>query len=314
MSADPTEVGSTEVVPVPPAIDGEQVRLAVRDLLGREVAGVARLAGSVANQDFVVECRDGSRLVLKAGPATEIAAETWACGRLVELEVPVPAVLVAELDPARLGRAFLVMDFVAGEPTDDAATVREAGGWFRRVHEQQLPGWGPVVLGRGAAGEGAAAGRWPSWRDAVEADLASLPALVAAGVLEERLADRARTVTERLDEPGAGVLLHHDLKPAHLLGRVGDGHPRLSAVLDWGDASVGDPVAEVARLSMAGPAVTAAFLAGYGWPSTSGLADQLARHRVLWDVRALGYELRAGGDWFDTYRRRIGEDTARLLG
>ena len=39
---------------------------------------------------------------------------------------------------------------------------------------------------------------------------------------------------------------------------------RLSSVIDWGDAWVGDPLADLARLSMSGPSVTTAFLDGYG--------------------------------------------------
>jgi hypothetical protein len=73
------------------------------------------------------------------------------------------------------------------------------------------------------------------------AALSSLPALVAAGVLDEALTDTARdlvSVDELLGYRGPGVLLHHDLKPAHLFG-VSDGRRRhLSAIIDWGDASV----------------------------------------------------------------------------
>lgn len=275
-----------------------------------------RLQGSVANQDFVIEYAEDARLLLKAGPETEIAAEAWACERLVTIGVPVPHVIASDLDSSKLGLPFLIAAFVPGEPSSDVDVVREAGTWFRRVHEEQLTGWGPVSVSSKLAGPPDIGGRYPSWEDAIEADLAGLPELVAAGLLEEELANAARTlvsVHDLLDYDGPGVLLHNDLKPAHLFGVNDRGHRRLSAIIDWGDASVGDPTAEIARLSMSGPAMAAAFLDGYGVPLTDELADRLTRYRILWNVRALSYEYRAGGDWFDTYRSRIREDTAQLL-
>ena len=148
------------------------------------------------------------------------------------------------------------------------------------------------------------------------AALSGLPALVAAGVLDEPLADAARdlvSVEELLSYRGPGVLLHNDLKPAHLFG-VSDGRRRhLSAIIDWGDASVGDPAADLARLSMSGPAVTTAFLEGYGVQINTELSERLARYRLLWNIGALSYEYRAGGDWFDAYRIRIRDETAQLV-
>ena len=89
---------------------------------------------------------------------------------------------------------------------------------------------------------------------------------------------------------------------------------RLSSVIDWGDAWVGDPLADLARLSMSGPTVTAAFLDGYGLEATAEVQETLARHRLLWNLSALTYEHRAGGDWFDAYRDGIRADVRRLTG
>jgi hypothetical protein len=57
---------------------------------------------------------------------------------------------------------------------------------------------------------------------------------------------------------------------------------------------------------------TEAFLAGYELRLTDALVDRLARYRILWNVAALTYEHRAGGDWFDVYRERIRADVRRL--
>ena len=107
-------------------------------------------------------------------------------------------------------------------------------------------------------------------------------------------------------------MLHNDLKPAHVFGETDVEGMRLSAVIDWGDAIVGDPRADLARLSMAGSVVTSAFCDGYGQEMTPFLADVLARYRIMWNVDALTYEYRAGGDWFDVYRQGIVQDITLL--
>jgi hypothetical protein len=47
--------------------------------LGREVTEVQPLQGSVANQDFLVRLAADTSVVIKVGPARELAAEAWAC-------------------------------------------------------------------------------------------------------------------------------------------------------------------------------------------------------------------------------------------
>ena len=298
---------------VPISVSVERVRAVVADMLGVEVMRVERLSGSVANQDFGVHLAEGARVILKAGPATEVAAEAWACERLTAAGLPVPRLVALELDATRLSLPFLMVTFVEGEPSDGADVARDAGGWFRQVHAIELPGWGPLLVTQGSTGI-EARGRYSSWRDAIEGQLTGLPDLVAAGLLTDALAGiiRALVDVEHLDYTGPGVLLHNDLKPAHLYGIAADVRWRLSATIDWGDASVGDPAAELARLSMSGPVAIAAFLDGYGAAHTRDLADRLARYRILWNVRALSYEYRAGGDWFGTYRARIAEDVNLL--
>jgi aminoglycoside phosphotransferase (APT) family kinase protein len=294
---------------MPRTISAERVRSVVAAALGDEVGRVTSLAGSVANQDFVIEAVGSQRLILKAGPASEIAAESWACDRLARRGIPVPPVLATELDPAQLGLPFLIAGFVAGEPTSDLDVARDLGTCFRRVHDERLPGWGPVVVRDEPPSAG---GLHACWAEAVGADLAGVPTLVDAGIVDDGLASAALDAVGSLDYDGPGVLLHNDLKPAHVFGQLRHGRQVLTAVIDWGDASVGDPVADIARLSMGGPGVTAAFLHGYGLEYTRELVDRLTRYRILWNLRALTYEFRAGGDWFDVYRSRISDDTASL--
>ena len=217
-------------------ISAEQVRATVADLLGAAVSRIERVPGSVANQDFAVDLVDGARIVLKAGPAAEIAAEAWTGQRLTVLGVPVPEVVAVDLDPTRLGFAFLIMTFVEGTPSVDGEVARDAGKWYRQVHAEELSGWGPIVVAADHSGTCHGHGRHQSCREAIAAVLSGLPALVTAGVLAGPLADAARdlvSVEEILSYQGPGVLLHNDLKPAHLFGvstgrrRQALGHHRL---------------------------------------------------------------------------------------
>ncbi|MEV5985351.1 phosphotransferase [Streptomyces sp. NPDC052051] len=65
-------------------------------------------------------------------------------------------------------------------------------------------------------------------------------------------------------QPGASVLVHHNLRGDHL---VVSGDGRVRGVLGWTDAIVGDPAEDIAQLAVtlgAPAAVRAATLAGYG--------------------------------------------------
>lgn len=285
----------------------DRVAATVSSAVGQPTVDVVTVHGSVANHDFVVRTLDGRRVVLKAGPENEIAAEAWACRHLTSLGVPVPRLITVDCAGTNLGSAYLVVSFVDGQPTEHPEVLAAAGGWLRRVHDIQLTGWGPLVVDPGT---GAARGRYQSWAEAIRAELAGIPDLVTAGLLTPAVADTILAVVEVeqvLEDRGPAVLLHNDLKPAHIFGS-GDPSFELTAIIDWGDARVGDPVADLARMSMAGPAVAAEFFAGYGISVTADLDDRLARYRLCWNAAALSYEYEAGGDWFDVYRARILDD------
>lgn len=139
---------------------------------------------------------------------------------------------------------------------------------------------------------------WATWLRATVEELHVLPELLAARV-RELLPSFVAGVADV--KP---VLLHGDLHLRHLYA---DGE-ELTGILDWGDAMYGDPLFDVARLTLAGPEATTAFLAGYG--DVAAPARTLAMYRVLWSLSALQAEHRAGGDWFQPHHDRI----ARELG
>lgn len=85
-------------------------------------------------------------------------------------------------------------------------------------------------------------------------------------------------------------------------------------LIDWGDACVGDPRLDLARMSMAGATAFAIFMSGYGMTPTPDLGRVLAAYRLVWNIDALDYEHRAQGSWFDSYRSGIQAAVTELTG
>jgi aminoglycoside phosphotransferase (APT) family kinase protein len=138
-----------------------------------------------------------------------------------------------------------------------------------------------------------------SWRDRLRGVLDGLD------VLPDRLAARVREVIPPfINSVGdvTPVLLHGDLHLRHVYAEGAE----LTGILDWGDTTYGDPLFDLARLSMAGPDVTAMFLTGYG--DVDAPPRTLSTYRVLWSLIALQAEHAAGGDWIQPHLEVIARD------
>ena len=267
------------------------------------------------NIDFLLDTVAGG-MVVKIGAESELAAEAWALDRARSRDVVVPVVVARTAKAPGLPGAVLVLRRLSGGPvTENSETqLAEAGRQLRRVHEVGLSGFGGLAesgltLRRDVA---APVGPYATWTEALLAPLDGLTELTRAGVLDRGLVVRlGRGLSERcavLDLDGPGMLLHNDLKLDHLFADDRE----LTGIIDWGDAAVGDPRFDLARLSMAGDRVMTAFLSGYGWVPSAADEPVLTLYRVLWNLDALLYEFRAGGDWFAVYRQRIQEGLDEL--
>ncbi|HYH12789.1 MAG TPA: phosphotransferase, partial [Thermomicrobiales bacterium] len=117
------------------------------------------------------------------------------------------------------------------------------------------------------------------------------------------------------------VLLHGDYWPGNILWRDGD----IAAVLDWEDAAIGDPVADLAgsRLELLwkfGPEVMESFTTHYLSRTTIDLADLplweltsasgAAAHMSAWGLdAAIEAEMREKAWWFmEQARQRLATD------
>lgn len=135
-----------------------------------------------------------------------------------------------------------------------------------------------------------------AWRAQYAAMFAALRTLFPRLTPSERARTEALFAAYR-DDPAhfqfTPVLLHRDLGGDHLLldPQTGD----LTAVIDWGDASIGDPAQDFCGLPAAW---LPALLASYSGAVDATFADRVAFYRALKPYHTLIFGLRSGGEPF----------------
>lgn len=202
----------------------------------------------------------------------EVAVMGWLAPQL-PLAVPVP-VLVQD-DPLRIRH-----ELVPGAPVErlGAAAGTALGGFVRALHDIDVAGAVSHGLQAPSDASGMRAHEVARFRTAV------MPLLPP---------DRHAAATALLDamlQAPTDTVVHGDLGPEHVLA---DGD-RLSGVIDFSDAHVGDPAVDLAwALHTDDPEFNRAFAAAYG-PG----ADVVARS-VLWHRLGPWYEVTHGFDLQD---------------
>ena len=164
-----------------------------------------------------------------------------------------PVLALAALPGVALGRL--------GEPSvASPAAWAAAGAVVRRLHDAPLPSWPGRSLVRKSAG--------------LDEECAWL---VANGVLPEELVTRNRRIADLALRPREPVFMHGDLQVAHVF--VED--DEVTGVLDWSEAGRGDPLYDLASLTLGHPEHLEDVLDGYGTA-----VDQDAI-RGWWSLRSL---------------------------
>lgn len=267
---------------------------------GQTIEAIERLPGSVANHDFMLHTCAGD-FILKASELQNLVPEAWACERVRQEGVTAPEIVWFEADAQSLPMPFLVMRRLAGQPVDEASpALAAAGEQLARVHSIRLNGYGSLEVI-----DGEASGTSNSWAASLAPLADVLEELNAAHVLDDTLTSGAQICIEQamhdMQFDGHAVLLHGDLKLAHIFAASS----KQVGLIDWGDARAGDPLLDLARMSMAGPTAFAAVISGYGLRERPAISRGLACYRMVWHIENFAFELRAGGDWFDHYRKGI---------
>ncbi|MEQ8860868.1 MAG: phosphotransferase [Pseudomonadales bacterium] len=212
---------------------GPYAGIVTRLFPGAELESMERLTGGVSADvhrlDLVLADGTATRVILRAHGASH-------CGHSAELEfrllralyrrgVPVPEPLLVDASGLLLADPFLVMAFVEGSSQVPAAQENHyldaMADLLRKIHE--LPTDDLPTL--------------PARNDPLPEVFDFLPQDPEWNDLREHL--RALGDTASAESP---TLLHGDFWPENLLWQDG----AVTAVLDWEDAALGDPLSDVA--------------------------------------------------------------------
>jgi aminoglycoside phosphotransferase (APT) family kinase protein len=191
-----------------------------------------------------------------------------------------PVLALAALRGTALGRL--------GEPSTAPSSAWVAtGAAVRMLHDAPLPPW----PGRSLEEEASDLDVECAW-------------LLANDVLPADLVTRNRRIAEAALRPGARMFVHGDLQVAHVFV---DGD-EVTGVLDWSEAGQGDPMYDLASLTLGHPEHLGDVISGYG-------ADvDLDVIRAWWSLRSLtairwlvehGFDPTAPGCEIDVLRSQL---------
>jgi aminoglycoside phosphotransferase (APT) family kinase protein len=194
---------------------------------------------------------------------TDVEVEAMAMAPIPTPEVlwrKPPVLALAALRGTALGRL--------GEPsTASSAAWAAAGAAARMLHDAPLPPW-PARSPEGLA----------SNLDGLASNLdGECEWLVTNGVLPADLVTRNRQVAEAALRPWTPAFTHGDLQVAHVFI---DGD-EITGVLDWSEAGQGDPLYDLASLTLGHEEHLGDVVAGYG---TDVDLDVI---RAWWSLRSL---------------------------
>jgi aminoglycoside phosphotransferase (APT) family kinase protein len=251
---------------------------------GAAVEAISRLAGGVSAEVRRLDLRlsDGSatRVVVRVHGATHSSRGAELEYRLLKAlhrgGLPVPKPLLVDVSGTLLTEPYLVMAFIDGSSALPAGQedhhIDVMAQWLARIHGFPLTDLPPL----------------PTRNDPLPEVFDFLP----EGAEWQPLATHLRALSDT-GYRGPPALLHGDFWPHNLLWRNGT----VTAILDWEDAALGDPLSDVAcsRLELRyklGTAGMARFTEAY------------ARHRsvdrqrlALWQVYVAAAAQRFMGNW-----------------
>ncbi|GAA4020639.1 phosphotransferase family protein [Allokutzneria multivorans] len=252
------------------------------------------IAGGRSNLTYLLTDAGGTEWVLRRPPlghvlatAHDMAREYRVISALGQTPVPVPRAELLCSDPEVLGAPFYLMERAPGvvlRRRVQAAALGEDGA--HRLSEQlidvlaDLHEVDPASVGLGDFGrpEGFMARQLARWRKQLD-------------VSRSRPAPELDELSERLgaDVPDSGraAIVHGDYRLDNVLVDTTAG-ARISAVLDWEMATLGDPLADLGllvvyweRLAGIGDAIADSFADVPGFPSA---AELIARYTARRDV------------------------------
>ncbi len=234
------------------------IRADLERALGRPVGGIEIIPEGHSGFTYWVEFTDGSRGVMRlpppgariAGPA-DIPRQGRLMKALSEAGLPVPPIIAMSDQPVVDGRPFVLMGRIEGDRIESAVgtvsdeqLARSAVDVLLRLHA--LP---PARTGIGDEEPMPLEGEMMRWAWLMER---------APQELTGRAPELGRLLAEHRPESQVPTLVHGDYHYGNMLFREG----RVVGVLDWEIAQLGQPLLDLACLSV----VARAGRAGEGVP------------------------------------------------
>ncbi|MGZ6389335.1 MAG: phosphotransferase family protein [Ktedonobacterales bacterium] len=166
---------------------------------------------------------------LKQNP--DVAADEFALLQLLHAEgLPAPRPYLLDQSGAIFATPYIVIEYIEGEtefaPANTADLLSQLATHLSRIH--RINGSTPAIS------------FLPGQERRFAAILRERPAVLDAAGDEARIRD-ALEAAWPLPQRNHSVLLHGDYWPGNVLWRNG----KLAAIIDWEDAAVGDPLADV---------------------------------------------------------------------
>ena len=259
----------------------------VVDVLGYRPTRISRTHAFATNAVFEVDTND-QRLMVKASMSGDaLRGEVWACARAAAAGFPAPQILadVRAIGPDARMNAY-VMRRIPGDPITRAhPAFRELGVILRALHAVKVSGFGTVAEATWDQ-HGGFRLRQRSWKAFLMSICTDTRGLVDTCALAIPVADAVESVIDAHDAALSdveGCLCHGDLKANHIFVEG----MRLTGVIDWGDAVVGDPLWEIARYAHRGDAQSlSVLLSGYDPEGTmrDEIAWRIPLYSALWTL------------------------------
>lgn len=220
----------------------DQAREGAARLLATAVHDVQRVPSFAGNRVFAATTST-DRLFLKFASADAIAAESAVLRFVAELGIPVPVVAAIDLDGSVAGSPCLATFEVAGQPLKgDEPFFADVRDILDLLHAHRVRGFGSLL----STGDADLRGQDESWRATLERRVEGARGVVAADLVSESLVDAVAHAVSAVEHDVVQDprLLHGDFHPRHVYAEGG----RITAVIDWGDATGGDPDYDIARV------------------------------------------------------------------
>lgn len=217
-------------------------------MLGWKVDDLRQVPSFAGNQVFKVHYLDRIaflKLAVDPDAHSDLPREVAVLEALARHGIAAPR--IEAYDPAceLAGVPCVLLADVGGSPlTGTEPEFHAVGAYLRAVHDIALDGFGTITT--------TMRGEDQSWTETIRRRTSGLGPAVEAGLVSAELVARVAAAIDArrglIDAVGAGRMLHGDFTPRHVYSVDG----QITGIIDWGDATSGDPAYDLGRILHAG--------------------------------------------------------------